>query len=270
MPESKEIIIHGNRLYYQESGSGQPLVLIHGWTGSSFDWRLVLPTLAQRFRVIVPDQIGFGKSDKPRIDYTIENFVEYLDELIENLKLEKVNLAGNSLGGHIACEYALSYPAKVKTLILIDAAGVRTKLPPFFKLVRIPGLLEWGMARISPGRYKRFMKTRGPYYNRDIITDDLVKGHMNSFLTKQGIKAAAKSFRRNIGTVYVEDRLEELNIPVLIIWGNKDITLPISMGYTFHRKIKDSKIIIIENCGHVPMEEKPDQCAKEIIDFIEK
>ncbi len=269
MAQASEIQIHGHRIYYEESGAGEPLVLVHGWTGSSFDWRLVVPSLAERYRVLALDQIGFGKSDKPRIHYTIENFVEYLDEFIGLLGLGRVHLAGNSMGGQIACEYALSYPARAKSLVLIDSAGVRAGLPFFFRLARVPKLLEWTISMTTPDSYRRFMLSRGPYYNpRIIITEDLIRGHMQSFLSKEGIHAAADSLRRNIGVVFVEDRLGELKIPVLILWGKDDPTLPVSMAYTFHRKIKASKLVILDECGHIPMEEKPQECARVMLEIL--
>jgi pimeloyl-ACP methyl ester carboxylesterase len=268
MAQAREIKIHGHRIYYEESGAGEPLVLVHGWSGSSFDWRLVVPILAERYRVLALDQIGFGRSDKPRIHYTIENFVEYLDEFIGLVGSGQVHLAGNSMGGHIVCEYALSYPAKARSLILIDAAGVRANLPFFFRLARVPKLLEWILSMTSAESFRRFMESRGPYYNRQIITEELVRGHMQSFLSKEGIHAAADSLRRNIGVIFVEDRLGELKIPVLILWGKDDSTLPVSMSYTFHRKIKGSKLVILDECGHIPMEEKPQDCATAMLNLL--
>lgn len=270
MAESKEIEIHGNRIRYEESGSGEPLVLVHGWTGSSFDWRLVTPGLARRCRVLALDQVGFGKSDKPRIEYTIENFVEYLDEFIGLLGLGRVHLAGNSMGGHIICEYALSYPAKVRSLVCIDGAGVRMKMPFFFRLARVPGLIEFFLSRATFKSYKKFVYRSGPYYNRGIIDDEMIRGHMQSFLSRDGVYAAADSLRRNLGKVHVEDRLGEIKAPVLVMWGKQDPTLPVALGYKFHRKLSNSKLVIFDECGHIPMEEKPEECVREILDFLEE
>ncbi len=276
MAEAKEIEIHGRRIYYEESGpggegaSGEPLVLVHGWTGSSFDWRLVAPALSGGRRVFALDQVGFGRSDKPRIEYTIENFVEYLDEFVDLLGLGRVHLAGNSMGGHIVCEYALSYPAKVKSLVLIDGSGVRMKLPFFYRLARLPGLLEFFLARTTLESYTKLMKRRGPYYDKSIITDELVRGHMNSFVSKEGVHAAADSLRRNLGKVDLEDRLGQIQVPVLVIWGRQDQTLPVALAFKTHRKLPNSRLVIFDECGHLPMEEKPADCAREMIDFLEK
>lgn len=268
MAAEKEIKIHGHRIFYKDSGAGQPVVLVHGWTGSSFDWRLVESALAETCRVLAPDQVGFGKSDKPQMDYTIENFVEYLDEFINLLNLGPVHLAGNSMGGHIACEYALSYPAKVRTLALIDSAGVRTRFNLLLRLARVPGLLEFMLSRVTQQNYRRYVKTRGPYYDPGIVTEEMIAGHMQSYSGRDAVRAAADSLRRNIGVVFVEDRLGELDLPALVLWGKQDKTLPVSMAYTFHRKIKNSRLVILEECGHLPMEEKPEECARAMIELI--
>src|SRR5437868_11737602 len=115
--------IYGVKIHYVEAGSGPVVVLLHGLGGNYTNWVFNTSALAQKYRVIVPDQIGFGKSDKPVINYRITTYVDFLDAFLKELKVERASLVGNSLGGWIAAAYTLAHPEKVERLVLVDAAG---------------------------------------------------------------------------------------------------------------------------------------------------
>src|SRR5215212_234393 len=119
---SKEVVVFGQKIRYVEAGSGPVVVLLHGLGGNSTNWAFNTPALAQKFRVVVPDQVGFGGSDKPLINYRIGTYVDFLDKLLAELKVERATLVGNSMGGWVASLYALRYPAKVERLVLVDSA----------------------------------------------------------------------------------------------------------------------------------------------------
>src|SRR5919107_5286256 len=120
---AKELVVFGQRIKYVEAGSGPVVVLLHGLGGNSTNWAFSTPALAEKFRVIVPDQVGFGQSDKPLISYRVGTYVDFLDKFLSELKVERATLVGNSMGGWIAAAYALKYPAKVERLVVVGAAG---------------------------------------------------------------------------------------------------------------------------------------------------
>ena len=122
-PVDKEVVIFGTKIQYVEAGSGPVVILLHGLGGSSQNWALNIAPLAQKFRVIVPDQIGFGKSDKPFIHYRIGTYVDYLDQFCKELKIERASLVGNSMGGWVAAAFTVAFPSRVDRLVLVDAAG---------------------------------------------------------------------------------------------------------------------------------------------------
>src|ERR1044071_7183928 len=135
---SKEVVVFGQKIKYVEAGSGPVVVLLHGMGGNATNWAFNTPALAGKFRVVVPDQVGFGQSDKPLINYRIGTYVDFLDKFLSELKVERAALVGNSMGGWVAAAYALKYPGKVEKLVLVDAAGFAP--PKDFDLDALAGL----------------------------------------------------------------------------------------------------------------------------------
>src|SRR6476660_5826672 len=119
----KDVTIYGQKIHYLEAGSGPNLILVHGLGGSSQVWGFNIGPLAEKYHVFVPDQIGFGKSDKPLVNYRIRTYVDFLDQFCKQLKIERASLVGNSMGGWIATAFTAAFPDRVDKLVLVDAAG---------------------------------------------------------------------------------------------------------------------------------------------------
>src|SRR3989475_11768295 len=150
------VTVCGQLFQYWDVGSGRVVGLLHGLGEPKEDWRVVTETLAQTYRVLVPDQIGFGRSDKPLIDYSIQTYVDFLNEFLRQMKVEKASLVGESLGGWIAGLYAAEISSgehliPVETLVLVDAAGLKQDKPiPDLNPSSLAGearLLEEGLLR---------------------------------------------------------------------------------------------------------------------------
>src|SRR5215204_1401056 len=120
---SKEVLVFGQKIHYVEAGSGPNVILLHGLGGSTQVWQFNIGPLAEKFHVFVPDQIGFGKSDKPLVNYRIGTYVDFLDQFCKQLKIERATLVGNSMGGWIAAAFTAAFPDRVDKLVLEDAAG---------------------------------------------------------------------------------------------------------------------------------------------------
>src|SRR5579871_4980817 len=123
----KDVEIYGQKISYQEAGSGPEVILLHGLGGDRSAWAFTVPALAKKFHVYAPDQVGFGDSDKPLIDYRISTLVEFLDAFCKKLNIQKATLVGNSLGGWVALDFALKHPDRVNKLMLVDSAGYSPK-----------------------------------------------------------------------------------------------------------------------------------------------
>src|ERR1044071_758765 len=119
----KEVLVFGQKIQYVEAGSGPKVILLHGLGGSWQSWHFNIAALAEKYHVVVPDQIGFGKSDKPFVNYRIRTYVDFLDQFCKQLKVERASLIGNSMGGWIAAAFTAAFPDRVDKLVLVDAAG---------------------------------------------------------------------------------------------------------------------------------------------------
>jgi pimeloyl-ACP methyl ester carboxylesterase len=122
-PALKEVLVFGQSMRYLEAGTGPTIILLHGLGGSTDNWMYTIGPLAQQFRVIVPDQIGFGRSARPVINYRIRTYVDFLEQFYKVLNIERATLVGNSMGGWIAAAFTVSFPEKVERLVLVDATG---------------------------------------------------------------------------------------------------------------------------------------------------
>src|SRR5678815_1283727 len=120
---SKEVLVFGQKIQYVEAGAGPTVILLHGLGGSAQAWQFNIGALAEKYHVVVPDQIGFGKSDKPFVNYRIRTYVDFLDQFCKQLKIDRATLVGNSMGGWIATMFTAAFPDRVDKLVLVDAAG---------------------------------------------------------------------------------------------------------------------------------------------------
>src|SRR5438445_12355504 len=148
-PPDKTISVFGQTIHYFDIGSGPVVVLLHGLGSRKDDWLPVLEPMAQKYRLLVPDQLGFGRSDKPLLDYSIQTYVDFLNEFLRQLKVEKASLVGESLGGWIAGLYAAEisgggHLTPVERLVLVDAAGLKQDKP-------IPDLNQSSLAGMRAG-----------------------------------------------------------------------------------------------------------------------
>lgn len=241
-------------IHYTETGQGPVLILIHGLGGSSETWRSSLVFLAPAYRVIAIDLPGFGKSDKPKADYSVQYQAGVVKEFMEFLGPGKVSLAGNSLGGWIAALVALERPDKVSRLILIDSAGLRED--PASSVNLNPSTKEEERNLLL-----------AVFSNKSLVSEKLVTDQWEYRKEiRPVVQAAQVSFKTK--PPLLDDRLKDIKLPTLIIWGKHDMIIPVEVAERFARGIKDSKLIVIENAGHLPQIEQPDAFARAVKGFV--
>ncbi len=257
------------RVHYRVEGNGPPLLLLHGTAASLHTWEGWVQELKKDFKVISLDLPAFGLTGpNPKNDYSIGYYVEFLHRFMDRLGIHQFHLAGNSLGGQIAWNYALAYPHQVKKLVLIDAAGygMGHKVPFVFTLARTPGLKTL-MAYLSP----RFMFSKSieeVYGNDALVTDSLVDRYYELTLRDGNRKAFVE--RANLDFSFQAGRIKEVETPTLILWGELDEWIPLAHGQQFHQDIPNSQLIVYPGVGHVPMEEIPAQTAADARAFLLK
>lgn len=261
--------IDGVRIHYQEKGTGTPLVLIHGYTSSTYSWKDVFEPLAKTFHVIAIDLKGFGFSGKPDGDYTRRAQSVLVAHLLEHLNVEQAWLCGNSMGGEVALNVALANPQRVAGLILVDSAGVEVpgsgSLAPGYLLVPGVGRILIALSLISEKLVRQGL--RKSFYDQSKVTDERVANYYRPLKTRGGQLAALRA-RAQWSAFPVEPELGKISVPTLILWGAQDQLIPLTAGRKLSSLIKDSKLVIFDSCGHLPQEEMPARTVDEITKFI--
>ena len=261
--------IDGVRVHYQEKGTGTPLVLLHGFTSSTYSWKDVFEPLSQNFRVIAVDLKGFGFSGKPDGDYSRRAQATLVGHLLDYLKIEKAWLCGNSMGGEIALNFALQNPQRVGGLILIDSAGVNVtgsgSLAPRYLLLPVVGRIVTALALTSDKLVRQGLEKSS--YDQTKVTNERVAFYYRPLKTRGGQLAAVRA-RTQANEFPVEPELGRIRVPTLIIWGAQDALIPLEAGYKINKLIKESKLVVFDSCGHLPQEEMPARVVDEVTTFI--
>lgn len=258
---AKTATVYGAKINYVEAGSGPAVILLHGLGGDSMNWAMTIGELSKKYRVIVPDQIGFGRSDKPLINYRVATLVDFLDGLYKELKVERASLVGNSLGGWTAAAFALAYPQKVDRLVLVDAAGFAVPKETD------PRMLN-GLNPSTREGLRQVMSLI--FYNKQIFANDAAIDLMFARKMTVGDGYTIQRFIDSImrGDDTLDNRLSAIKQPTLIIWGREDLLTPLAMGERFKKEIPGSELLIIEKCGHVPQIEKAAEFNAALIKFL--
>lgn len=263
-PQEKSTVIFGAKIRYLEAGdAAKPtVILLHGLGGSAENWQLTVPALAANYHVIAPDQVGFGKSDKPLLKYRVATYVDFLDKFMAELKIEKAHLVGNSMGGWIAGLMAVKYPNRVEKIVLADAAGI---VPANVNTDEIYQLNNSTRDEIR-ANLKRIFATPA-FQNNEALVDQFMTQRVaaNDGYT---INSLIESIKRRED--FLNARLGEIKKPTLIVWGKQDGLLPVADAATFNKGIAGSQLVIFENCGHVPQFEKAVDFNKAVLEFLNK
>lgn len=252
---------------YHDIGSGEVVVLIHGsgpGVSSYANWRFTMPELAKKFRVIAPDMVGFGYSDRPEnIIYSMDVWVQQIIDLMDALGLQKVNLVGNSFGGALALALAIRYPNRFEKIVLMGAVGVSFDLT--YGLDKV-----WGY---TPSLENMKVLLDIFAYNRELVTDDLAKLRYEASI-KEGFQESFSTMfpapRQNGIELMASDESDIKNIKndVLIIHGREDKVIPLQNSIRFNQLIKKSQLHIFGECGHWSQIEHKDRFNKLLLDFF--
>jgi pimeloyl-ACP methyl ester carboxylesterase len=275
MNELKYLELHGDRVAYRDAGSGETLLLIHGMAGSSETWRAVIPQLAKKYRVIAPDMLGHGQSDKPRGDYSLGAFAVWLRDLLDELGVTRATIVGQSLGGGVAMQFVYQHPDYCQRLVLISSGGLGPDVGWTLRLLSAPGA-ELILPVIAPK----------PVLN--------VGNKLRSWLSAAGIQSprgaeiwsaysslsdsqTRQAFLRTLRSVvdYRGQAVSALNrlhltsqLPTMAIWGDKDQIIPVDHAYAAQAARPGSRLEVLAGVGHFPHVERPTDVVDLIDDFI--
>jgi pimeloyl-ACP methyl ester carboxylesterase len=264
--ERHEVRVDDHTWVYLEGGKGEPILLVHGFGTDKDRWGPFVTGFSESYRLIAPDLPGFGENTRvPSASYDIASQVKRLNRFVEMIGLAEFHLIGISMGGYVAAYYAGEYPKKVKSLALMDAAGVRSRIPSdFWQSYKKDGKVV--LLYKTPQEFDEFMSVlfyRPPW----------VPGRFKAYLAQKG--ADQHDFRKKVledmarcGLYLLEDRLQRIRAKTLIIWGANDRIIHVSSVEKFERGLKNSRTVIIDKCGHVPYFEKRGETKRAYGDFL--
>jgi len=262
--------VDGELVHYCDQGKGPALVLLHGFTASLHTWNGWVKELKDKYRIIRLDILGFGLTGPSQTKtYSKDYWVQFVDKFVNELKLDRFAIAGNSLGGFIAWNYALSYPQKVNKLILIDPIGYPQDTPFLLDLVCFPGVGEIGKLMMPRLIIKYCL--RDVYGDKALVTEDLVDLYFD-MSRRPGAKEAYIDIFRKMKAASkkpeIGDNIKYISRPTLIMWGEKDHWVPVDLLDKWTQDVPHAVVKRYPGLGHIPMEEKPYLTAKDADHFL--
>ncbi len=268
--KSKFTDINGLRIHYRDEGQGEPIMLLHGFASSLHTWQPWTDRLvAEGYRVIRLDLPGFGLSDSPpRRQLNVASFNTFLTTFLDQLGVQNCHFAGNSFGGWVSWEFALAHPQRVDKLVLIDSAGYFTKgtraktvdyaNKPFFKKLLAKGVPRFLVKNLLTNAFADNTKI-----------NDFMLNRYYGLANKEGNLASLIKYSTQQPTAHT-DQIKDITQPTLIMWGAKDKVIHYVDALKFKHDIKNSRLQMYENVGHVPMVEIPEQSADDLLVFLKE
>jgi len=262
----------GMQVHYRDEGiptDTLPLVLLHGMSSSLNTWDSIVYFMKDKKRLISLDLPAFGLTGpNPENEYSFDYYTRFLDSFLLRLGVHRCIVVGNSLGGGIAWHFTSRYPEKVKQLILIDASGypvTNAKGSLGFTIASTP-IINNLLLYITPRSLVR-KSLQGIYYNQQRVTDAQVERFHDVAISKGNRAAALAIFKK--GFEKDPQKIKHIRTSTLIIWGDHDGLIPVSNAFLFQKDIPSSRLEILKDVGHVPMEEAPQLTARIIASFVQ-
>lgn len=253
--ESRYVQLGPYRIHYFAGGAGEPLVLVHGLGGRALDFVLIMPALAKQHRVFALDLLGYAASDRPNVDYSVTLETDILRQFLNSQSLTRVNLAGWSMGGWIALDFAAQAPERVDRLILLDSAGMKF-IPTFDLLLFSPHT----MADI-----RELEKLLTPHPRRIpafILRDVLRQLRAEDWVIHRTVTNMLT------GRELMDGKVASVTMPVLMVWGKQDVVTPLSIGEAMLRQMPQSVLAVLDGCGHLAPLECHDRVLAEMQRFL--
>jgi pimeloyl-ACP methyl ester carboxylesterase len=256
-----QIDVVGARTNYVEMGEGPPLLLVHGLSGCWQNWLENIPHFARTHRVVALDLPGFGSSPMPPWELTIPAYGRFVRDFCERAGIGRCSIVGNSMGGFIVTEVAITEPERVDDLTLVSAAGItwaRARREPAEMAARVgraaaPLMLRFELSAIRRPRFRR-QAFAGVFHDPNALRRELLWENVVPAFQSPGYFDAM----RNLVGYDIRHRLEEIGVPTLVVWGRNDRVVPVPAALSYRERIGDNaQLVIFDECGHVPQMERP-------------
>ena len=270
-PEDRFLRIGDQLVHVEMAGSGPPLVLLHGFGGSSYSWRLVMPGLAASFRVVAVDLSGFGYTQRPRdyARYTREAQGELVLAVMDALGFETAHLMGHSYGGGISLWIAWKHPERLRSLVLVDSSAPtyaydRRSRVVSFRPLTAAFLRSW-MLRPSTVR-KALLRS---FYDDSLVTPELVQAYWER-IRIEGVVDAYYGLTVPVRGPVDQVVLEDIRVPTLVLWGAEDQVISMESGRRATARMPQAEFVVLDKTGHIPMEECPEEVLRHVLPFLRR
>ena len=271
--EAWQVELHGHRVIYRVAGSGPPVVLIHGMVNSSRHWESVALRLADDYTVIAPDLIGHGDSATPRGDYSLGAHAAGIRDLLAAIGVDRATIVGHSLGGGVAMQFFYQFPQRTERLVLVSSGGLGQDVSPLLRTAALPGASAalWLVAhpRLVAGLHRAGTRLRLRGSGKGVYLEAVARA-----LGPLGQAGAREAFLQTLRSVIdikgqrvsARDRLYLLrNMPTLIVWGERDHTIPLDHGRWAHEAAPGSRFETLPRAAHFltwrTRRDSPRRCA---------
>jgi pimeloyl-ACP methyl ester carboxylesterase len=270
----REVDVVGTRVNYVEMGEGTPVLFVHGLSGAWQNWLENIPDFARTHRAIAMDLPGFGASPMPPWEISIPAYGRFLRDFCERIGVDRCSVVGNSMGGFISSELAITEPERVDDLTLVSAAGItwaRARREPAELLARVgraaaPLALRFQMSGIKRAKF-RHRAFRGVFHDPNALRREMLWENVVPALQSPGYFDAMT----NLVGYDIRHRLEEIEVPTLIVWGRNDRVVPVPAALAYRKRIGDNaELVIFDRCGHVPQIERPVRFNRVLREFLER
>jgi pimeloyl-ACP methyl ester carboxylesterase len=275
--EAWQVELHGHRVIYRVAGSGPPVVLIHGMVNSSRHWESVALRLADHYTVIAPDLIGHGDSATPRGDYSLGAHAAGIRDLLAAIGVDRATIVGHSLGGGVAMQFFYQFPQRTERLVLVSSGGLGQEVSPLLRTAALPGASAalWIVAhpRLVDGLEDAGQRLRRRGSGKGVYLQAVARALRP--LARAGAREAFLQTLRSVidvkgQRVSARDRLYLLrHMPTLIVWGERDHTIPLEHGRWAHEAAPGSRFETLPRAAHFPHLEDPAGLAAALREFIE-
>jgi len=274
--EEWQIALHGRRAVYRIAGSGPPVVLIHGMLNSSSHWQSVALALARDHTVLAPDLIGHGDSAAPRGDYSLGAHAASIRDVMAAIGIDRASIVGHSLGGGVAMQFFYQFPQRVERLVLVSSGGLGHEVSPLLRTAALPGISPLLALTIQPRLLAAISGAGRRMRERALGAGVHVQAIARALrpLENGDARHAFLNTLRSVIDVHGQrvsatDRLYLLeSMPTMIVWGERDNTIPLAHGRRAHEAIPHSVFKTLAHAAHFPHLEDPDGLSQVLREFI--
>jgi pimeloyl-ACP methyl ester carboxylesterase len=270
LPADRFVRVGDQLVHVEQAGSGEPVVLIHGFGASTYSWRKVMPALAASHRVVAIDLNGFGYTQRPksRASYTREAQAKLVLGTLDALGIDRAHIVGHSYGGGLTLYLASRHPERFRTMVLVDSSAptYANDRRSRFAALRPLDVLFVRSVVLRPGMVRKGLLRS--YYDDSLVTPELVQ----AYLDRLAIEGVGGAFYGLTAPAPAGEpvELEKIAVPSLVIWGAHDVLISPETGRRAAARLPHAEFVLFDKSGHLPMEEEPEAFLNTVLPFLER